>query len=115
MKLYQTTEFGVYNDKVVKCTIDCRLVYADGQAEAYFTVTGVAKCHEDDKFDEKLGKKIAEAKASKKAYETAIRHLERVKKVLLTTLMVTDEDIERADTMLMTEEKHLNNILKDVH
>lgn len=115
MKLYQTTEFGVYNDKVVKCTIDCKLVYADGQAEVYFMVTGIAKCHEDDKFDEKLGKKIAEAKASKKAYETAIRHLEGFKKAIMSTLEVTNEDIERVDTMLTTEEKHLSNILKDVH
>ena len=38
-----------------------------------FTVKGVAKCAPEDKYDEVLGKHIAEAKAKQKAYSIAYR------------------------------------------
>lgn len=115
MKLYQTAEFGVYNDKVVKCTLSCKLVYVDGYGEEYFQTVGIAKCHEEDTFNLELGKKLAEAKAAKKAYETTLRYLENFRKGAYKIIDELNEDIERADEMLITEEKHLSNILKDVH
>ena len=38
---------------------------------APFTVVGVSKCHDDDAFDEVLGKRIAESRAKKDAYRKA--------------------------------------------
>lgn len=39
----------------------------------YFTVVGVSKCHADDTFDEVLGKRIAESRAKKDAYDKAYK------------------------------------------
>ena len=37
-----------------------------------FTVVGISKCHADDTFDEVLGRRIAESRAKKEAYEKAM-------------------------------------------
>lgn len=37
----------------------------------YFTVVGISRCHDEDTFDETLGKRIAEARAKKDAYNKA--------------------------------------------
>lgn len=76
-----------------------------------FQVVGLAKCSKDDKFDEKIGKRIAESRAKSKTYEEGIN---RMKKMLFL-VDVFGSDIEEQINKLKkykTKEKEHLDVLK---
>lgn len=76
-----------------------------------FQVVGLAKCSKDDKFDEKVGKRIAESRAKSKTYEEGIN---RMKKMLFL-VDVFGSDIEEQVNKLKkyrTKEKEHLDVLK---
>ena len=57
----------VYSGRVTICKIFCR-IYKDGEYIDIGEVYGHAIAHNDDKYNKQLGERIAESRASKRAY-----------------------------------------------
>lgn len=73
-----------------------------------FQVVGLAKCSKDDKFDEKVGRRIAESRAKSKTYEEGIN---RMKKMLfLVDVFGSDikEQVNKLKKYRTKEKEHLD-------
>lgn len=76
-----------------------------------FTVVGMSKCHADDTFDEVLGRRIAESRAKKEAYEKALllwkkihAHYSRCAEVALRMMAACDDAKN-------VEKEHINKLI----
>lgn len=116
MKLKQKVVFNSYNQKVVKCTMRCLIEYGLNNDLYYeFEVVGIAKCHNDDKFDEDLGKRISESRASIKAYSTAKRYMASWMKLINDHVDQSKTDMVRLNDLLDKETNHYDSIIGEVN
>lgn len=135
MKIDLEPKFSVFNNKVVKCELKCSMLIpyyalmyldhykldfdytietAEGNEYEYivFKVSAIAKCDPTDTFDEVVGKRIAESRATIKALNTAGRVLEYIfeNRVLKFSNYIADAD-EKLNRIFEKELKHLDTLL----
>lgn len=140
MKIKFDTLFESYNNKVVKCTLKCtvydlkphfnligfgeEILINDAEVTANlnlpygrcaysFTVKGIAKCSEGDKFNETLGRRISESKATIKACKIASEICYRIYKDLMAKSTSFSDDAYRIENILKGEIEHLE-MLKNI-
>jgi hypothetical protein len=90
---FPNKEYGynwIINDKAVICGLRCKVnIHINGEyinklrrlfpnvsctwETIIFDVTGIAKCHANDTYNEEYGRKLAESRAKEKAYSIANR------------------------------------------
>lgn len=110
MKIYQNSKFVHENNKIT-CTIDCKYVpYFCGHPVEdeiiEFSVSDCAKCHPDDEFNEIYGQRLAETRASIKAYKKVKQILnEKAKKVCLEVEEVNQE-YQKIEYLIADTEQH---------
>ena len=107
--------------KNVVCTIDCMIkfdipFYWENTLTqcANFTVVGVAVCSDDDKFDLRKGKLIAQAKAENEAYKVAGNMLAELKKQLNNFAQALDHPIASLEEYKSHNDKFIDNVIDGV-
>lgn len=131
--------YQVFNDRVVKCTLKCTAIFEDidtivpSEVELpshcdllycykdkgkymeaiILTTTGIAKCDESDTFCEETGRRIAESKASIKAYSLLKKLLFKANERLLDMVRETTRDYARASILKKTEMDHLYELTEE--
>lgn len=122
----------VQKDKIILCTLRCfvhnidnsylhqYVLEIDEDTPCFVTenhlciVTyALSKCNEGDKFDRKVGERIAESRATIKALKKLNAVLNKRNKVLEKNINKTSSDICKTKTILDKELKHLDLLLKD--
>lgn len=131
--------YQVFNGRVVKCTLKCTAIFEDidtivplgvelpphcdlrycykdkgkDMEAIILTTTGIAKCDKSDTFCEETGRRIAESKASIKAYSSLKKLLFKATNRLLDEMreavryhgrLAILEDMERNHLYELTEE-----------
>ena len=76
-----------------------------------FTSKGLAKCSDDDTFDEVLGKRIAESKAKKAAYKIAMRIRYAVMEQLSKLVDKNNAIYDNLKKNVQNEHEHLDKLL----
>lgn len=71
---YQSTNYNVNTEKRV---VTCIMKASIGCSHNTYTAIGIAKCSDDDTFNERTGRRIAESRAKAKIYVEARRVYEK--------------------------------------
>ena len=79
------------------------------------TGTGIARCHNDDNFDEKIGKKIARARAENECYLAAKRYLVEQKHRLLQISNATNYFIEKSYRCCAHNDDYIDSLTTPAH
>lgn len=82
--------------------VDCR-----GQ----FKVRAIARCNEEDSFDEETGKRIAESRAKGKAFTTAGKVYKEIEKHFLNCAALVNETAEACEQTVKVEEAHVELLI----
>lgn len=75
-----------------------------------FTVSAKAKCAPDDKFDEVIGKRIAESRAKSKAFKTAKNIWSCIAEKLLNEYNISMEMYKNCEAMEKIETNHAKEL-----
>ena len=98
---------------IMKVLVDCwkssqKNVY--GRSSDIITVKGISKCHPDDKFDEVVGKRIAESRAKKEAYRKGIDYLQNT----LNNTVVYENELKKSMIDLHKYERKEKDHIKEL-
>lgn len=106
------TTYTTDNKTYVKCILKCRLTSPekDKKDSNILVFIGVAKLHEEDKFDSVLGCKIALAKAERKAYKTCSKVIEEELNHINEVCKHLEDFCYKANCMIV----HNTNYIKDL-
>ena len=74
------------------------------------SVVGVAKCSEDDVFDEKTGKEIASSRAEQKAYDKCMRELLKQRENVNVYEKMVDNFIKLGDSVIGHNNAYIKRI-----
>lgn len=115
MNFYQDAEFK-REENVIHCTLHCKLqLYFNGvkAISTEFEVSDKAKCHPDDEFDEITGRRLAESRASVKAYHKAKIFVKKLKKRNENLTRDLENNINKLIRLETDEVKHVNDFWND--
>lgn len=119
---YRLTNNAVYCIMIIELDQCPEIIYRPKEFHGYenlhykrgglkFMVKAVAKCHPDDKYDSEVGKRIAESRASKKAFNLAKSLVRECTLRLDNNLQALCDYHYRLSDMLEREEDHCKNLL----
>lgn len=114
--------------KVVVCVLECNMQLCKHPAydEIYsymwknlplvsnngtFKVRAIARCNEEDSFDEEAGKRIAESRAKGKAFATAAKVYKEIEKYFLNCAALVNESVEACEQTVKVEEAHVELLI----
>jgi hypothetical protein len=114
--------------KVVVCVLECNMqlckhpVYMDiypymwnnlpfVDANGTFKVRAIARCNEEDAFNEETGKRIAESRAKGKAFATAAKVYKEIEKYFLKCAALVNESVEDCEQTVKVEEAHVELLI----
>lgn len=114
--------------KVVVCVLECDMqlrkhpawcdIYPNMWAnlplvetDGTFKVRAVARCNEEDAFDEGAGKRIAESRAKGKAFATAAKVYKEIEKYFLNCAALVNESVEACEQTVKVEEAHVELLI----
>lgn len=114
--------------KVVVCVLECDMqlkkhpawvdIYPNMWANlplvapnGTFKVRAVARCNEEDTFDEGAGKRIAESRAKGKAFATAAKVYKEIEKYFLNCAALVNESVEACEQTVKVEEAHVELLI----
>ena len=114
--------------KVVVCVLECDMQLQKHPAwnEIYpymwanllrvdnngtFKVRAIARCNEEDTFDEEAGKRIAESRAKGKAFATAAKVYKEIEKYFLNCAALVNESVEACEQTVKVEEAHVELLI----
>lgn len=114
--------------KVVVCVLECDMqlhkhptwkdIYCNMWAKlpivsdyGTFKVKAIAKCSEEDTFDEEIGKRIAESRAKGKAFATAAKVYREIEKYFLNCAALVNESVEACEQTVKVEEAHVELLI----
>lgn len=114
--------------KVVVCVLECDMqlqkhpawqdIYPNMWANlpfvsnnGTFKVRAIARCNEEDSFDEEAGKRIAESRAKGKAFATAAKVYKEIEKCFLNCAALVNESIEACEQTVKVEEAHVELLI----
>ena len=83
------------------------LVYNRGT----FKVRAIARCNEEDAFNEEAGKRIAESRAKGKAFATAAKVYKEIEKYLLNCAALVNESVEACEQAVKVEKAHVELLI----
>lgn len=114
--------------KVVVCVLECNmqlckhpaymdiypymwnnLPFVDGNGT--FKVRAIARCNEEDAFNEETGKRIAESRAKGKAFATAAKVYKEIEKYFLKCAALVNESVEACEQTVKVEEAHVELLI----
>lgn len=107
----QETKYFVNKEQgTVVCVIKGYLRFGDS-----FTVRGIAKCHDDDEFNETVGRRLAESRAKQKMFKFAKKEAEKYynRAIRPITDLITGM-ISANNHCHLAEIKHSEDILQGV-
>lgn len=76
-----------------------------------FKARAVARCNEEDAFNEEVGKRIAESRAKGKALAAAAKVYREIKKYFLNCAALVDESVEACEQAVKVEEAHVELLI----
>lgn len=76
-----------------------------------FKVRAIARCNEEDTFDEEVGKRIAESRAKGKAFATAAKVYKEIEKYFLNCAALVNESVEACEQTVKVEEAHVELLI----
>lgn len=114
--------------KVVVCVLECDMqlhkhpawddIYPNMGANlplvdcnGTFKVRAIARCNEEDSFDEEAGKRIAESRAKGKAFATAAKVYKEIEKYFLNCAALVNESVEACEQAVKVEEAHVELLI----
>lgn len=114
--------------KVVVCVLECDMqlkkhpawqnIYPNMWANlpfvsnnGTFKVRAIARCNEEDSFDEEAGKRIAESRAKGKAFATAAKVYKEIEKYFLNCAALVNESVEACEQTVEVEEAHVELLI----
>ena len=114
--------------KVVVCVLECDMqlykhpawqdIYPNMWANlplvginGIFKVRAIARCNEEDAFDEEVGKRIAESRAKGKAFATAAEVYKEIEKYFLNCAALVNESVEACEQTVKVEEAHVELLI----
>ena len=125
------SEYKVIPDKgIVVCILECTTGVANIDIWSYiqtvwwnkrlpnvnyrgdFTVRAKAICSKDDKFDEVIGKRIAESRAKAKAYRTAYKFWSICAKNIGNMVKFCNSTVDACSVALLKEAEHVKELCK---
>ena len=83
------------------------LVTTDGT----FKIRAIARCNEEDAFNEEVGKRIAESRAKGKAFSTAAKVYGEIEKYFLNCAALVNESMEACEQTIKVEEAHVELLI----
>lgn len=109
MKIYQDSRF-IRSGQYVICITDVVVDFGIIDTQLEFTVRGKARCADGDEFDESIGKRLAETRASKKVYSRVDKMYRDILKAMENDFNIIKSDAERVKLLLDKESKHLTEL-----
>lgn len=109
MKIYQDSRF-IRSGQYVICITDVVVDFGIIDTQCEFTVRGKARCADGDKFDESIGKRLAETRASKKVYSRVNKMYNSLIKRMENDFNIVKSDAERVKLLYDKESKHLTEL-----
>ena len=103
----QLTKHPVYEDIYPYMWANLPLVNRNGK----FKVRAIARCNEEDAFDEEAGKRIAESRAKGKAFATAAKVYKEIEKYFLNCAALVNESVEACEQTVKVEEAHVELLI----
>lgn len=114
--------------KVVVCVLECNMQLCKHPAynkiypymwknlplvsnNGTFKVRAIARCNEEDSFDEEAGKRIAESRAKGKAFATAAKVYKEIEKYFLNCAALVNESVEACEQTVKVEEAHVELLI----
>ena len=114
--------------KVVVCVLECDMqlrkhpawcdIYPNMWANlplvetnGTFKVRAIARCNEEDAFDEGAGKRISESRAKGKAFATAAKVYKEIEKYFLNCAALVNESVEACEQTVKVEEAHVELLI----
>ena len=76
-----------------------------------FKVRAIARCNEEDTFDEEAGKRIAESRAKGKAFATAAKVYKEIEKCFLNCVALVNESVEACEQTVKVEEARVELLI----
>ena len=76
-----------------------------------FKVRAIARCNEEDTFDEEAGKRIAESRAKGKAFATAAKVYKEIEKYFLNCAALMNKSVEACEQTVKVEEAHVELLI----
>ena len=76
-----------------------------------FKVRAIARCNEEDTFDEEAGKRIAGSRAKGKAFVTAAKVYKEIEKCFLNCAALVNESVEACEQTVKVEEAHVELLI----
>lgn len=76
-----------------------------------FKVRAIARCNEEDSFDEEVGKRIAESRAKGKAFATAGKVYQEIENYFLNCAALVNESVEACELTVEVEEAHVEMLI----
>lgn len=76
-----------------------------------FKVRAIARCNEEDSFDEEAGKRIAESRAKGKAFATAAKVYKEIEKYFLNYAALVNESVEACEQAVKVEKAHVELLI----
>ena len=76
-----------------------------------FKVRAIARCNEEDAFNEEAGKRIAESRAKGKAFATAAKVYGEIEKYFLNCAALVNEPMEACEQTVKVEEAHVELLI----
>ena len=103
----QLTKHPVYEDIYPYMWTNLPLVNCKGR----FKVRAIARCNEEDTFDEEAGKRISESRAKGKAFATAAKVYKEIEKYFLNCAALVNESVEACEQTVKVEEAHVELLI----
>lgn len=114
--------------KVVVCVLECDMqlqkhpawidIYPKMWAnlplvdlDGTFKVRAIARCNEEDAFNEEVGKRIAESRTKGKAFATAAKVYKEIEKYFLNCAALVNESVEACEQTVKVEEAHVELLI----
>lgn len=114
--------------KVVVCVLECDMqlykhpawdyIYSNMWANlplvdlcGSFKVRAIARCNEEDAFNEEAGKRIAESRAKGKAFATAAKVYKEIEKYFLNCAALVNESVEACEQAVKVEKAHVELLI----
>lgn len=114
--------------KVVVCVLECDMqlckhpawddIYSNMWANlplvsnnGTFKVRAIARCNEEDSFDEEAGKRIAESRAKGKAFATAAKVYKEIEKYFLNCAALVNESVGACEQAVKVEKAHVELLI----
>ena len=76
-----------------------------------FKVRAIARCNEEDAFNEEEGKRIAESGAKGKAFATAAKVYKEIEKYFLNCAALVNESVEACEQAVKVEKAHVELLI----